>query len=184
MITGERIRFRGMERADLPSFMAWVNDPEVRFGISAFLPMSMAREELWFEDMLKKPVEEHPFALEIRDGDIWVLAGSIGLMRIDWISRKAEIGIMIGEKRFWNKGYGTEAMLLIMQHGFETLNLHRLYLRVFSDNPGAIRAYEKAGFVLEARMRESHFADGNYKDDLMMSVLRGEWNAAKGKKKQ
>jgi RimJ/RimL family protein N-acetyltransferase len=57
--------------------------------------------------------------------------------------------------------------------------MHRLYLRVFSDNPGAIRAYEKAGFVLEARMREAHFADGQYKDDLMMSILRSEWQAGK-----
>lgn len=179
MIHGERIRFRGMERADLPRFVEWVNDPAVRRGISSFLPISMAREELWFEDMLKLPIEEHPFAMEILDREKWVLAGSIGLMHIDWRSRKAEIGIMIGEKRFWNKGYGTEAMRLIMQHGFETLNLHRLYLRVFSDNPGAIRAYEKAGFVHEARMRETHFADGKYIDDLMMSMLRLEWNSAK-----
>jgi RimJ/RimL family protein N-acetyltransferase len=129
--------------------------------------------------MLKSPIDEHPFAMEIREGETWTLAGSVGLMHIDWISRKAEIGIMIGEKRFWNKGYGTEAMRLILKHGFETLNLHRLYLRVFSDNPGAIRAYEKAGFVLEARMREAHFAEGQYKDDLMMSVLRSEWLASK-----
>lgn len=183
MINGERIRFRGMERSDLPRFVDWVNDSDVRRGISSFLPMSMAREERWFEDMLKKPIEEHPFAMEIRDGEKWVLAGSVGLMHIDWISRKAEIGIMIGEKRYWNKGYGTEAMRLILQHGFETLNLHRLYLRVFSDNLGAIRAYEKAGFVHEARMREAHFADGEYKDDLMMSLLRPEWDAAKGKAK-
>jgi RimJ/RimL family protein N-acetyltransferase len=101
-------------------------------------------------------------------------------MAIDWRSRKAEIGIMIGDKRYWNKGYGTEAMRLILQHGFETLNLHRLYLRVFSDNSRAVRTYEKAGFVLEARMRETNFDNGRYRDDLMMSMLRPEWDAAKG----
>jgi RimJ/RimL family protein N-acetyltransferase len=179
MINGERIRFRAIERADLPHFVDWINDPEVRRGISSYLPLSLVREEQWFEAMLKSPIEEHPFAMDIREGEAWILAGSVGLMHIDWISRKAEIGIMIGEKRFWNKGYGTEAMRLILKHGFETLNMHRLYLRVFSDNPGAIRAYEKAGFVLEARMREAHFADGQYKDDLMMSILRSEWQAGK-----
>jgi RimJ/RimL family protein N-acetyltransferase len=130
--------------------------------------------------MLKRPVEEHPFGLEVKEGEGWLLVGSIGLMAIDWRSRKAEIGIMIGDKRYWNKGYGTEAMRLILQHGFETLNLHRLYLRVFSDNSRAVRAYEKAGFVLEARMRETNFDNGRYRDDLMMSMLRPEWDAAKG----
>lgn len=176
MIIGKRIRFRAMEREDLAQFVEWINDPLVRRGISAFLPMSMAREQEWFESMLKRPVEEHPFALEIRKGRKWVLVGSCGLFDISWISRKAEIGIMIGDKSQWNKGYGTEAMELILQHGFETLNLHRLYLKVYADNPGAVRAYEKAGFVLEARLRDAHYAEGHYSEDLIMSVLRPEWD--------
>lgn len=178
MIFGERIRFRAMERADLAQFVEWINDPDVRRGISAFLPLSLVREENWFEEMLKRPIEEHPLALEIREQKKWILIGSCGLFDVDWISRKAEIGIMIGDKRQWNKGYGTETMQLLLKHGFETLNLHRLYLKVYDTNPGAIRAYEKAGFVLEARLREAHFADGGYHDDLIMSVLRSEWVAA------
>ena len=64
---------------------------------------------------------------------------------------------MIGDKHQWNKGLGTEAMELLLKHGFETLNLHRIYLKVFADNNGAIRSYEKAGFVHEARLREVAF---------------------------
>lgn len=177
MILGERIRLRAIERTDLAQFVEWINDPDVRRGISSFLPLSLVREEHWFEEMLKRPAEEHPFALEIQQEQKWILIGSCGLFDIDWISRKAEIGIMIGDKRQWNKGYGTETMQLILKHGFETLNLHRLYLKVYDTNPSAIRAYEKAGFVLEARLREAHFADGLYHDDLIMSVLRSEWDA-------
>jgi RimJ/RimL family protein N-acetyltransferase len=184
MITGDRIRLRAIERADLAQFVDWINDPEVRQGISAFLPLSMAREEHWFEEMLKRPIEEHPFALEIQQDKKWTLIGSCGIFDIDWISRRAEIGIMIGVKSQWNKGYGTETMRLILKHGFETLNLHRLFLRVFDTNPRAIRAYEKAGFVLEARLREAHFADGRYHDDLIMSVLRLEWEATQTKSAQ
>ena len=176
MILGERIRLRAPERCDLPRFVAWLNDPEVRAGISAFLPMSLAREETWFEDMLKRPVEEQPLAIEIKQKDDWLLIGTTGLFDIAWRSRKAEIGIMIGEKSFWNQGYGTEAMLLMLQHGFETLNLHRIYLKVYSTNPRAIRAYEKVGFVHEARLREAHYDSGIYTDDLIMSVLRHEWD--------
>jgi RimJ/RimL family protein N-acetyltransferase len=90
---------------------------------------------------------------------------------------------MIGDKRHWNKGLGTEAMQLLLKHGFETLNLHRIYLRVFANNPRAIRSYEKAGFVVDGRLREAHFADGVYIDDLLMSVLRPEWQARNQSKK-
>jgi RimJ/RimL family protein N-acetyltransferase len=177
MIYGKRIRFRGIERTDLPTFVDWLNDPEVRQGLSHFLPMSMAREELWFEDLLKLSPEQQGFAMEAKLDDTWTLIGSIGFHEIDWISRKAEIGIMIGVKSQWNQGYGSEAMSLMLQHGFETLNLHRIYLKVFSNNPRAIRSYEKAGFVHESRLREAHFVNGAYVDDLIMSVLRPEWQS-------
>lgn len=182
MIYGKRIRFRAPERSDIPTFVEWLNDPEVRRGISAFLPMSLAREEQWFENMLALPVESHPFAIELKKGSKWLLIGSCGFHDIDWRSRKAEVGIMIGDKRHWNKGLGTEAMELLLQHGFETLNLHRIYLKVFDNNPRAIRSYEKAGFVVDGRLRETHFREGGYIDDLLMSVLRFEWNARKKSK--
>ncbi len=83
---------------------------------------------------------------------------------------------MIGEKRFWNQGYGSEAMRLMLKYGFETVNLHRIYLRVFENNPRAVRAYEKAGFVHEGRERESHFIGGKYIDTLLMSVIRPDWD--------
>lgn len=175
MIYGKRIRFRAPEREDIPTFVEWLNDPDVRRGIAVFLPMSLAREEKWFDTMIARPVETHPFAIELKKGRGWILIGTCGFHDIDWISRKAELGIMIGDKRQWNKGLGTEAMELLLQHGFETLNLHRIYLKVFADNKGAIRSYEKAGFVHEARLREAHFGEGHYKDDLIMSVLRSEW---------
>src|SRR3989304_7101024 len=174
MIFGERIRFRAIERSDLPVFVTWLNDPEVRAGISAYLPMSLAREQNWFEDMLKKPLEEQPFAIEIKHKDDWLLIGTTSFFNFSWRSRKAEIGIMIGEKAYWNKGYGTETMLLMLQHGFETLNLHRIYLKVYATNPRAIRSYEKVGFVLEGRQREAHFDKGVYSDDLIMGVLQHE----------
>jgi RimJ/RimL family protein N-acetyltransferase len=92
----------------------------------------------------------------------------------------ALVGILIGEKSCWNRGYGTEAMHLLVDTAFNTLNLHRVYLRVFEDNPRAIRAYEKAGFVHEGRMRQAEFHQGRFCDVLLMSVLRPEWTPNKG----
>jgi len=83
---------------------------------------------------------------------------------------------MIGEKNYWNQGYGTESITLLLKHGFETLNLNRIMLRVYEDNPRAIRCYEKAGFVHEGRLREARYFEGVYRDVMLMSVLRREWD--------
>jgi RimJ/RimL family protein N-acetyltransferase len=175
MIYGVRVRLRAVERDDLPRFAAWLNDPEVRQGLSLFLPLSLVEEESWFENMLKNDPAEHPLVIEIGEADGWVPVGNCAFHHIEWKNRSGEVGLFIGEKCFWNQGYGTEVMRLLLRHGFSTLNLNRIFLRVFETNPGAIRAYEKAGFVHEGRMRQAEFKDGKYSDVYLMSVLRSEW---------
>jgi RimJ/RimL family protein N-acetyltransferase len=175
MIYGNQIRLRAPDRSDLPRFVAWLNDPDVRAGLMIVLPLSMAEEEEWFENMLKRPQAEHPLTIEILQGEEWLPVGNCGFNNIDWRSRVAEVGIFIGDKRFWNQGYGTEAMRLVLKTGFETHNLNRIYLQVYENNLRAIRAYEKAGFVHEGRKRQAMFKEGRYLDILLMSVLRSEW---------
>lgn len=180
MITGDRIHFRAPERTDLPMFVRWINEPEVRQGVSMYRPFSLANEEGWFENMLKRPMEEQPFVIEVRSAgaqgeETWIPIGNCSLFGIDWHCRSAELGIMIGEKSYWNKGYGTEAVHGLVRYGFKTLNLHRIWLRVFTTNPRAVRAYEKAGFTMEGRFRQGMYQDGKYVDVLLMSILRPEW---------
>ena len=175
MIYGERVRLRAPEKSDIPRFVAWLNDPEVRAGLTLHLPLSLVEEEVWFENMIKRPPAEHPLVIEIRQGDAWVMVGNIGLMEIDWRCCSAGVGIFIGDKSFWNQGVGTEAMRLILRHGFNTLNLNRIWLDVYENNPRAIRCYEKVGFVHEGRKRQAMYKEGQYVDILLMSVLRDEW---------
>jgi RimJ/RimL family protein N-acetyltransferase len=182
MIYGKRIRFRGIEKADLPKLYEWVNDPEVLEGLMVGLPMSMADEEHWLERLNQGEQAEKPLAIEIKEKKGWRLIGDWGFFHIQWINSNAEFGIMIGDKSVWNKGYGTEAVELILRHGFETLNLNRIYLRVYSTNPRAKRAYEKAGFVLEGTMRQAIYKHGKYVDVHFMSILRSDWNARQEKK--
>ena len=105
MIYGERIRFRHMERTDLPRFVDYLNDPEVNWGLAVYLPLSMAAEEQWFVNMLKRPPAEQPLAIEVRaadpagGSDTWKLVGNCALLDIDWRNRSAELGILIGDKR-------------------------------------------------------------------------------------
>ncbi|HNM37533.1 MAG TPA: GNAT family protein, partial [Anaerolineales bacterium] len=138
--------------------------------------MSMQDEMNWFEGLSKRDSHEKPFAIEIRKGKAWKLIGNCGVFGIEFTNRNAELGIMIGDKSEWNKGYGAEAMSLLQRHCFETLNLNRVYLRVYEENVPAVRAYEKAGFVLEGRQRQAVYKKGKYEDVLFMSVLRSEWD--------
>lgn len=182
MIYGKRIRLRGVERSDVPKSFEWINDPEVNAGLAVYLPMSMRDEEQWFERIAQRDQEEKPMAIEARAGEGWKLIGNCGFFHIEWTNRAAELGIMIGDKTFWNQGYGTETMQLLLQHGFETLNLNRIFLRVYATNPRARRAYEKAGFVLEGTLRQAVYKHGRYADVHIMSVLRSEWKSNEEKK--
>jgi RimJ/RimL family protein N-acetyltransferase len=191
VIYGKRIRFRAIDRDDLPAFVKWINDPQVRQGIGIYLPFSQADEEDWFDKTRNRPIEEHNLAIEARqpgeradqpgeqaglpDEEGWKMIGSCGFFNFDHRNRSSELGIMIGDKSYWNQGYGTEAVRLLLQHGFNTLNLNRIYLRVFANNLRAIHIYEKAGFVHEVRQRQAEFRDGQYIDLLVMSILRDEF---------
>jgi len=183
MIYGERIRLRGVEKKDLLLFVEWLNDPEVIAGLSIFLPLTEWEEEEWFVNLAKLPAAEKPLAIEIPDGDGWRLIGNFSLLQLDTVARLAEAGIFIGDKSVWNQGYGTEAMRLLLKHGFETLNLNRIWLRVYEGNRWAIRSYEKAGFIHEGRQRQAYYKQGKYQDILIMSVLRSEWDALNKKRK-
>jgi RimJ/RimL family protein N-acetyltransferase len=175
MIFGDRIRLRSTQKDDIPKFVEWLNKPDVITGLSIFLPISIESEEIWFTEMMKSSPEEHPLVIEILENDSWEMIGNIGFSFIDYRIRSTEIGIFIGEIERWNKGYGTKAMKTMLKHGFETLNLNRIMLRVFANNHNAIRVYEKIGFQHEGRLRQATFINGEYIDVLIMSVLASEW---------
>ena len=177
MIYGERVRLRATERDDVKKFYSWVNDPGVTRYLSLYLPMSTVDEENWFEAMNKRDQSEKTLVIEVRDGDGWKMIGNCGVFGIDPVNSLGELGIMLGEKDEWNKGYGTETMVLLLRHCFDTLNLNRAYLRVYAGNARAKRSYEKAGFVEEGRLRQAVYKHGKYDDLIVMSVLRAEWSA-------
>jgi RimJ/RimL family protein N-acetyltransferase len=177
-LIGERIRLRAPAREDIDLFLKWVNDPDVTEDLMLVYPLSFAEEEQWYENMLKTPPASHPMVIEVRDDDFeggYRPIGDCQFHNLDWRCRSAEIGIMIGEKAYWNQGYGTETLKRVLRHGFESLNLHRIWLRVYAKNKRGIRAYEKAGFVYEGMLRQAHYQHGRYFDVHLMSVLRGEW---------
>ncbi|MCZ2127662.1 MAG: GNAT family N-acetyltransferase [Anaerolineales bacterium] len=177
VIYGKKIRLRAVEREDIKKFHEWVNDPQVTINISMYLPMSLEDETAWFEGFSKMDRHERPLAIEIRKNKTWKIIGNCGVFNLDFRNGNAELGIMIGDKTEWNKGYGTDAMTALSRHCFETLDLHRVYLRVYESHVRAARAYEKVGFVLEGKQRDAVYKNGKHENVLMMSLLRSEWDA-------
>lgn len=176
MLMGEKIRLRAIERSDIPIFVRWFNDPELLRYLAMYVPMSQAAEEQWFESVLKDE-SQHVFVIETADG---TPIGNLGLFGIDWKNRCAGCGIGIGEKEYWSQGYGSDALRILLRFAFADMNLHRVYLKVYDFNQRAIRCYEKLGFRHEGRLRQAHYTSGRYVDELVMGILRPEWESQEG----
>ena len=176
MIYGERVRVRAIEREDIPRFVRWFNDPEVRKYLLLHEPLSPAQEERWFEEHLSRK-GDIILAIEAREGDAWVHIGNVGLHRIDWKNRVATLGIVVGEKEYWGRGYGTEAVRTMLRYAFGELGLNRVELETYSFNPRAQRCYEKVGFVRECVRRGARYRDGRFHDSITMGILREEFFA-------
>ena len=176
MIVGNRVRLRAIEKSDIPNFVRWLNDREVTENLLIHSPLSAAEEEGWFERHLARNPNEHVVLnIEVLAGDDWISIGNTGLHNIEPVHLAAEFGIFIGEKQYWNQGYGREATRLMLKHGFEDLNLNRIYLHVYETNPRAIKAYEAAGFQREGVLREAVYKNGRFINVILMSVLHSEW---------
>ncbi|KKL69973.1 hypothetical protein LCGC14_2109560 [marine sediment metagenome] len=101
--------------------------------------------------------------------------GNCGIHNINWKNRVGETGIVIGENLYQNKGFGTEAMELLLEYGFATVNLNRIELNVYDYNSRAIKLYKKLGFTEEGRRRQFIWIKGSYHDAIMMGMLAEEW---------
>jgi len=174
MIVGDRVRLRPIERDDLPRYVKWFADAEVRRHLAVYLPFSLAQEERWFESLQGRLERQEALVLAVETAE-GVHIGNIGLHGINWKDRHAELGIAIGEKAFWGQGYGTDAVRTFLYLAFHEMNLHRVFLRVDVDNVRGIRCYEKAGFRREGVLRDAVFRDGGYGDQYTMSILESEF---------
>jgi RimJ/RimL family protein N-acetyltransferase len=173
MIRGEKVVLRALEATDAERCHAWINDPEVTQFLHMRYPVSLMAEEKWVSQE-RDPLKELELAIEIAQG---VHIGNCALRGAGAVDRSAELGIVIGEKQCWGRGYGTDAMLTLCAFGFNEMNLHRIHLSVYEFNPRAIACYEKCGFQHEARLRQAFFRKGAYHDILVMGILEDEFRA-------
>lgn len=172
LIRGARVWLRALEKADVLD--AELDDRDLGHFGGFRQPFGPEEQERWFTHLLTGLGETvHQFAIcplgERRS------IGGVGLRDIERVNGTAEASIFVTRRDDWGRGYGTDAMNALLDFAFGELRLHRVYLHVFDYNARAVRSYEKAGFVTEARLRNSRFHRGAHHDELLMAILRSDW---------
>jgi len=177
MPEGKLVRLRPLEPADVDRYVAWFNDPEVTHFLEGRYPMSRASEAEWLASRTKASMgyANAAFAVETLAESKHI--GSVGLHDLKPEDRKATFGIAIGDKEYWDHGYGTDATLTLLRFAFDEMNLRRVMLHVDERNLRAIACYRKCGFVEEGRLRADRYAEGRYWDTVVMAVLDEEFRA-------
>jgi [ribosomal protein S5]-alanine N-acetyltransferase len=177
-LVGERCYLRAPTRDDvLGNWPHWFSDAEVtRNMLRGVFPQSVEAQLAFYEHVSSEQTSDLVLAIVAADTDQHI--GTTGLHRIDWVNRSAEFGIVVGERVYWGKGIGSEATRLIVAHGFDRLNLERIWLGVFADHGPAVRLYERVGFQVEGRLRGAILRDGRRHDQLIMGILAEEFRDA------
>ena len=170
-LVGKKCYLSPIDINDAGKFTEWLNDLEVTQYLSAMYPRAInAQNEKGF---LEKLAKEHNYS--IIDIETNELIGSCGFIGLDHLNQTAEIGIFIGNKTHWNKGIGTEALILLLDYGFMALNLHNIQLRVYSFNERAIKSYKKIGFKTIGNRREALRRGNKLYDIIFMDILYDEF---------
>ena len=170
-LVGDRIYLSPRSVEDVEKFTEWMNDFEVTdyTGRSGQI-MSLQGEKNYLEGNSNP---EATFSIITLDED--KLIGTVGLECINHIHRTAVLGIFIGDKEYLSKGYGAEAIRLLLDYGFNYMNLHSIKLELLSFNERALKCYKKCGFKENGRIRENRFINGNYYDVISMDILENEF---------
>lgn len=175
MYIGEKVKLREYRKEDIKKVQGYINDPELKGLLQNGIPFPYTLEDeyKWFEN-ISATKDTYSFAIESLDEHNYI--GGCGINNIDWKNSIAVVGIFIGDKNYWGNGYGTDAMKVLIKFIFEEMNINKIKLNVFSFNERAVKSYEKCGFKVEGVLRQEIFRKGKYYDDIVMGLLREEYN--------
>ncbi|MFD0714396.1 GNAT family N-acetyltransferase [Paenibacillus sp. GCM10027626] len=176
-----RIRFRKMVIGDIPTYHKWRNDIDVMRTTNPSLDLYTYAETEAFVNHVIFGAGDSAKNFIIVDKNNDQAIGITALVQLDYKNRNAECILDIGEKEYWGKGIGTEALTLLLDYAFLEMNLHRVSLRVFSFNDKAVRLYTKLGFQQEGISRQAIYRDGSWSDIVHMGILKEEYLIQKGR---
>jgi RimJ/RimL family protein N-acetyltransferase len=168
MIEAARLYLREVQPSDATDrYVAWMNDVDVtRFMETRFAAHSVESLREYIETMRRKP-DTLFLAIVLREGDLHI--GNIKLGPIERVHRCADVALMIGDKATWGRGYAAETIAAVSDHAFRRLGVRKLTAGCYAGNVGSLRAFEKAGYHVEATRRAQYFCDGAFQDALLMA---------------
>ncbi len=175
MIAGKLVNLRAREFGDAERNARWSSDRELLALTGHRYPQSLAAIKPAVRGYASEPLShaDPRFAIETKDG---VYIGNIRLSDVSSDDRHAQLSIMIGERSYWSKRYGSDAVRTLLRFAFREMNLHRVELYVYATNARAIAAYQKCGFVQEGIRRRAYYSRGVWVDVIVMSALACEWS--------
>ncbi|KXG76350.1 GNAT family N-acetyltransferase [Thermotalea metallivorans] len=172
MLQTERLILKLLDEEDEQCIVRWRNKINIIRHLFSFKGTTFSEHRRWFEQYIKHQ-DRMEFIIMIKENGKKI--GTIGFNHIDYRNQKAEYGILIGEEEEQGKGYALEASRAFINYGFKELNLQKIYLKVFYDNDEAIKLYKKLNFQQEGVLRKEIYKNGQFKDVVIMSVLKEEW---------
>lgn len=171
-ICGEKIDLCPVSDADMEILKKGYNDPDVRDAMFMYFPLTEKDTENKIEAMAR---DEKAINLIIVEKATKKTVGHMALVRPDWVSRMMTFYIVLLDKTIWSKGYGTEATKLMVDYGFNMLNLNRIQLHVNAENEPAKAVYKKVGFKHEGTLRQAMYKNNKYYDFWLMGILAEEY---------
>ena len=169
-LNSKNICLRSLDEKDLKRVLGWLKDPRVNMFLSQdFKDLTIQKEKEWLA-YINGSARDVVFAIVYRDSNTHI--GNCGIHKIDHAAGSCELGIFIGEKGYWNKGYGSEAVDLIKDYVFYILKISKIYLNVYEYNNRAIKVYNKCGFVIKKTIVKDHLYNGKYWDTYHMEIYK------------
>jgi len=170
---GKRLYLRPVEEGDLPYFVRWFNNAEITKFLHAFKPATIEDEREWFSSISKRKGSDLIFSIVLFEDHR--LIGNTGLHRIDYRHGTATTGSVIGDQEMWQKGFGSEAKMVLLNYAFNTLNLRKINSHVYGFNARSKGHLEKCGYRQEGVQKDQFFVDGRFEDIINMAVFKEDW---------
>ena len=180
LLTHGGVFLRPAERSDLPVFVRWLSDARTARTLAVISPFSLASEEGWFDELQQHHGQDRWHFVICLVADERPV-GMVDLHAVNLREGNAGLGIVIGDPADTRQGHGSDALAAVLDFGFGTLRLERVWLDVYDFNDDARRLYERVGFTVEGTLRRATFRDGAFRDVRRMAILREEWIAAAGR---
>ena len=178
MIKGDKTYLTELDQANAETIRGWLNDPEVyKYLMVGHTPISEEDERRYYERHTNTG-DERDFEIHVAEDGRYI--GNIGIKGIHLVHRRVEMGVAIGSKHEWGKGYGFDAIVTMLRYAFDTLGLHSVKIRAHQDNTRALDLYRRVGFVDVGRDREAVFQEGSFSDFVALDIIDREFRERYG----